>query len=430
MKYNQNTKDMRVTWVDFTQEEESLFSELDKLRNEKVSNMQHHAQIKKALNLFYNYKLADTLALLQQLRYPAHTKEALVLEGLRKNFSTSQYSAENGWNSSAAPLEEQITLFRALESTFNVIFGWEVPAHNPFALIPQYIVADPHYEKKKEHLLKGTQAFKVFLSKMPRQLDISIADRWYAYLQLSILRGNIIDDLSCRPEQDSGSEKFMIDDRNQYLELIRNSRNRRIAIIPDNNGIETLLILFETWLLLNSGKKVTIFTKQEPTIISDTTYSDLLLSINIFEKVIAMQYPNHSFMSLQKHLEDENLFLRQLPYRYEYRGEAHENGRVVSTDFRFLQKYDTAIFQGELNYGIFVREQLRRLKIMVDHTQWIGLQKLNPFNFTTVVLRKANKNPRETNVIEGWVTAGQVQPTQGEFVFQLLEPRIKKANHQ
>ncbi len=218
----------------------------------------------------------------------------------------------------------------------------------------------------------------------------------------------------------------MVDDRKQYVEMIANPHNRKFAMIPDNNGIETLLMLYETWILLNSGKKVTIFTKQEPTIISDTTYSDLLFSINIFEKVISIHSPQTKFSTLQKHLEDGNLRLKQLPYRYEYRGEVHENGRVVSVDFRFLQAFDTAVLQGELNYGVFMREQLRRLYVSVDHTQWIGLQRLNPFNFTTVVLRKANKNPRETSVIDGWVNAGQTQPTHGEFVFQLLEPRIKK----
>lgn len=403
-----------------------LFDNLDQARIEKFSGMKHASEIKSALNLFYEFKLADTLMVLSKIPDDWDPQASRALAFLRLRFPIEKYSADGGWNYLANPnLEEQTALFRGLETTFNTIFGWEIPAHNPFDMTPTYLVSDPHYEKKKDHLLSGLHEFKRFLGKISKSIVSEFTYEFYAYLQLCILRGNIADDVSGKPESSSNKEKFFIDDRKEYFQYIAKSQTQDIAMVLDNNGIETFLMLFEAYLLINRGKKVTIFSKQDPTIFSDTTYLDLLFSIKLFEQAFAIfKIPAFSkFKTLSEHIEDGNLMLKQLPCRFDYRGEIIEDHKVVHADFRFFEKYDLVVLEGEFNYGLYFRNQLRKEGVLMNHNKSIPFVKLNPFSKTSLMFRKANKNPREIKIVNGQLQVSQNFPTAGEFIFHFIPSR-------
>jgi hypothetical protein len=128
--------------------------------------------------------------------------------------------------------------------------------------------------------------------------------------------------------------------------------------------------------------------------------------------------------------------LKQLPCRFDYRGEIIENHKVVHADFRFLEKYDLVVLEGEFNYGLYFRSQLRNEGVHMDHNKSIPFVKLNPFTKTALMFRKANKNPREVKIVSRQLQVSQNSPTEGEFIFHfipskrsLLPQKIYAANN-
>ena len=82
---------------------------------------------------FYRYELADVLNGLKDLVIP-HKAGQEALRELLKKFPTDVYSEANGWNTAQVPLEEQTTLFRAIEHTLNIISGEAVVQQLPVTI--------------------------------------------------------------------------------------------------------------------------------------------------------------------------------------------------------------------------------------------------------------------------------------------------------
>jgi len=75
-----------------------------------------------------------------------------------------------------------------------------------------------------------------------------------------------------------------------YYKKLQNAKD--ICILTDNIGNETFSVLLEGYIMLKMGKNVTIYSKQNPTLFSDTTLSDLKYSIMVFDDILSNYFGN------------------------------------------------------------------------------------------------------------------------------------------
>jgi len=84
------------------------------------------------------------------------------------------------------------------------------------------------------------------------------------------------------------------------------------------------------------------------------------------------------------------LKLKELPYPYLYTGKSAKDVKSIRLDLNFLGNYQLAIIMGELQYGDFMRQQLRRLPGDIpDEARLRDTKGLNPFSGTSLVFLKA-----------------------------------------
>jgi len=386
--------------------------------------------IASALGALLEYRLANALEVLARGRMQL-TSNAEIVDKLVADFPLSQYSEANGWNTSHVDLEEQTALFRGIEHALTQLSHWssltypldqETTAEIP---IPLFWAGDPHYAHKEKLFLKGIGSLEKMLELLFPGRTVGAQPEWsqkFADLLPVIVNGNRVDDLSRAPEVQSLGHDYLIDHRDAFRRLMDSGDKEHIAIFLDNVGGETFGLILAAWIMIRMGKTVTIYGKQEPMLVSDTTLPDLQYSVLVFDLVMRAWFGDRFGLGLRDSLRDGKLQLRASPRDYLYHGEKVDGRKSIGTDFDPLGGYDVAVIEGEFQYGDFMREQLRKVYGSIPEAPKQDPVVLNPFPKTALVFLKANKNSRELTVA---VEAGGYKsgdPTRGEFVVQVLPP--------
>jgi predicted house-cleaning NTP pyrophosphatase (Maf/HAM1 superfamily)/tRNA-dihydrouridine synthase/2'-5' RNA ligase len=383
------------------------------------------------LGALYEYRLADALEILARGRAQLEGNDRKVVEQLVVDFPPAQYSAENGWNTSRVDLEEQTALFRGIEHALNQLSGWPErqtsvdPVKTTEISRSLVLAADPHAFRKQEIFKNGVDYLERIFTELFPGRAIEASSGWsdkLAALLPFILQSNRMDDLSRAPENRSFAQNYLKDDRNAFRGVMDSADKKSIAILLDNLGGETFGLLLAAWIMVRMGKTVTVYAKKEPTILSDTTLPDLERSLSAFDQSMRTRFGDRFGSGLKGDMKDGKLLLRESPGDYLYRGEKAEGHKIVSVDFNFLAAFDAAVIMGELQYGDFMRGQLRRIYGTIADARKRNAALLNPFPNTTLVFLKTNKNAREVNVGVEATAHNPAAPTRGEFVAQVLSP--------
>ncbi|MBN1822679.1 MAG: tRNA-dihydrouridine synthase, partial [Endomicrobiales bacterium] len=276
---------------------------------------------------------AETIRIMEQLK--------IITEKYKLN--------ENGfdrrtWNSSTGPpLEEQTALHIALDRLGNIFFDWDravketqidmsrikkagdieedyltfiygsqrrharSPVVDPSKPSKRYSIYESdsdgrfyHYDqdrRRKYELLKnGLNEFGEFMGGIDPRLMES-ADLWgnIAHTMNRIARGNIESDLS-RGAGVQPKDTVVVDDRKELIDLMKakmkegGSKTPEVIVAMDNAGAEAFYVLWQVYLLLNLGFKVTLLGKSQPMLQSDATYLDIQLMIPYFNGFIREKF--------------------------------------------------------------------------------------------------------------------------------------------
>ncbi len=381
------------------------------------------AEILRTREALYQSRLADALGFLLQVKGTTET-ERTALQTIQTQFPVSVYSPEKGWNGAGVPLEEQTALFRAIEHVLNVFWGWQERSRVRGDLHePLFWKADPHAASKQKMVKEGIEFLEGILREVFPSRTAGSSETARSRLSdvlLHLMNRNRWDDTIRSPQVANPGMVFLKDDRAGFLNDEQLARDETVAIVLDNNGGETFAALLAAWVLVRMGKKVTLFGKREPMLVGDTTLPDLDYSVRIFDEILKSWFRDPSVRGLEEALAEGMIDLRARSTDYLYEGAEVEASKAVTQSLDEIRDFDSALILGELQYGDFMREQLRRVVGTTEKAHLSSVDLLNPFSKTRLLFLKAVKNPRETVVDVPDYHPGEL--TRGQLMAQALFP--------
>ncbi|OVE77404.1 hypothetical protein BVX98_02545, partial [bacterium F11] len=226
---------------------------------------------------------------------------------------------EEAWeNRRYIKIGTQYSLYRPLRDFGNIVYGWQKARDSVPDLVvneslsPDHIETDPraHYQKydqfherKPIQMQEGLNDFKKFLRDVPKTLDEDALWNLYEGSYLYLVNTNLINDLVIEGNLKTNGN-LIVNDTAAVIDRLKalDPSESHIAIGVDNVGFETMVVLWQAYLLRRLGFTVTVIGKTVPSLMVDATDFDLRYILPYFDYILQDHF-GHS-ESLGQDFED------------------------------------------------------------------------------------------------------------------------------